>query len=366
VADQPTLAVYEARAAEWEAVRDSGLKGAMSWAVTLAGEDRPVLDVGCGPGWQLPAFGPGAIGLDAAGAFIARIGVNAPEALALRADLGALPLRAGSIGAAWANRSYVHVARRDLPLALWDLHRVLRVGAPVRLVLFDGDAELDGYPDDDFPGRRFSGWETEHLRDVVEGAGFTDVTVSTSHGSHVVDARRGFRLADTVGPAMDVLIVGLNPSPLTAERGIGFVRPGNRFWPAAIASGLVSRDRDPLHALRHHRIGMTNLAPRPTRAAAELTRREYREGGARLERLVRWLEPGVVCVVGITGWRAAIDSTASVGLQPVPFGGSQVFVMHNPSGLNAHATVESLTADFDEVRSIGRAARAGRQTAGDD
>lgn len=365
MADPPTLAVYEARAAEWEAVRDNGLTHAMSWAVTLRSEERPVLDLGCGPGWQLPAFGPGAIGLDAAEAFVRRIEANAPDALAVRADLGALPFRRSSIGAAWANRSYVHVARRDLPLALWDLHRVLRIGAPIRLVLFRGDAELDELDDDDFPGRRFSRWDAAHLRGVLEGAGFVDVGISTSTGAHVVGARRGFRLADTVGPGMDVLIVGLNPSPLTAERGIGFVRPGNRFWPAALAARLVSRDRDPLHALVHDRVGMTNLVGRPTRAAGELTRAEYRAGGERLERLVRWLQPGVVCVVGITGWRAAVDRAAVVGAQPEPFGGRPVVVMHNPSGLNAHATVESLTADFDEVRRIGRAARRHGQTADD-
>jgi TDG/mug DNA glycosylase family protein len=73
--------------------------------------------------------------------------------------------------------------------------------------------------------------------------------------------------------------------------------------------------------------------PRADQVAAE----EYREGGARVERLVRWLQPGALCVVGITGWRTAADKLAQVGVQPDSFGGRPVYVMPNTSGLNAHA-----------------------------
>lgn len=352
MADRPTVDVYEHRAGEWEAQRSSGFNDAAAFASTLGDGDRPVLDLGCGPGWQLPAFGPSPIGLDAATAFIRRLPDHAPGALGVQADLEHLPLRSGSIGALWANRSLVHIPRGSMPMALWDAHRVLRVGAPMRLTVFAGDQEFAEFPGDTFAGRRFSLWQPDHLRDVVENAGFEDVTLTSAGDRLVVDACRGVRLADTVGADMRVLLVGLNPSILSAERGVGFVRAGNRFWPAALAAELVSRDRDPLHALDHHRVGMTNLVARPTRGADELRADEYRSGGSRLERLVRWLQPRVVCVVGVTGWRVAVDRKAAIGLQREPFGGRPVVVMHNPSGLNAHATVASLTNAFREVMSI--------------
>jgi TDG/mug DNA glycosylase family protein len=100
---------------------------------------------------------------------------------------------------------------------------------------------------------------------------------------------RARTLPDFVGPELRVLMVGLNPSEYAADAGVGFARPGNRFWPAALAAGLVSRDRDPRHALRHHHVGMTDLVKRATPGAATLRRAEYRDGLARVGRLVAWL-----------------------------------------------------------------------------
>jgi TDG/mug DNA glycosylase family protein len=124
----------------------------------------------------------------------------------------------------------------------------------------------------------------------------------------------------------------------SADVGSGFARPGNRFWPAALAAGIVTRTHDPFHALRVDGIGMTDLVKRATPSAKELTRAEFALGAARLERLVRWLEPGAVCFVGLTGYRAALDRKAVAGWQDAPFAGRPAYVMPNPSGINAHAS----------------------------
>jgi double-stranded uracil-DNA glycosylase len=116
---------------------------------------------------------------------------------------------------------------------------------------------------------------------------------------------------------------------------VNFARPGNRFWPAMLAAGLVTIDRDPRHALVHYGIGMTDLVKRATVAAAEISPDEFVAGVARVERLCAWLQPGALCVVGLSGWRTALDRKAAVGWQPDPLGGVPVYVMPNTSGLNA-------------------------------
>jgi TDG/mug DNA glycosylase family protein len=141
---------------------------------------------------------------------------------------------------------------------------------------------------------------------------------------------------------MRLLFCGLNPSLYAADAGVGFARPGNRFWPAAIAAGIVTRDRDARHALRQHGVGMTDLVKRASVGAMELTRDEYRDGAARVERLVRRLQPGAVCFVGLAGWRAAIDRTAQAGVQPDGFAGAPAYVMPNTSGLNARVPLGEL------------------------
>jgi TDG/mug DNA glycosylase family protein len=146
-----------------------------------------------------------------------------------------------------------------------------------------------------------------------------------------------------------VLLVGLNPSPFAADAGVGFARPGNRFWPAALASGLVTRDRDPRHALLAHGVGMTDLVKRATARADEVTREEYRAGASRVEALVEWLLPGCVCFVGLSGYRIAVDRAAKTGWQERPFGGRPAYVMPNPSGINAHATPAVLVEHMREL-----------------
>ena len=135
---------------------------------------------------------------------------------------------------------------------------------------------------------------------------------------------------------MAVLVCGLNPSIHSAEAGVGFVTGSNRFWPGARAAGLVSADRDTFGALIHDGVGMTDLVKRATRRADELDRLEYQDGFARVERLVAWLRPRVVCFVGLSGWRVAVDSQAKAGLQNRDLAGRPVYVMPSTSGLNAH------------------------------
>jgi TDG/mug DNA glycosylase family protein len=143
---------------------------------------------------------------------------------------------------------------------------------------------------------------------------------------------------------MRMLVCGLNPSLYAADAGLGFARPGNRFWPAALAAGVVSVDRDPDHALRLHGVGMTDLVKRATVRADELSAAEYRAGFARVERLVTWLRPGVVCFVGLAGWRVAVDRRAEPGVQAITVGGAGVYVMPSTSGLNARSPLSLLTA----------------------
>lgn len=184
--------------------------------------------------------------------------------------------------------------------------------------------------------------DLDRLAAVVGGAGFTAASVVPDGAAAIVTAGRARTLPDTVGTGMRLLVCGLNPSLFAADRGAGYARPGNRFWPAALAAGLVRRDRDAFDALAACRIGMTDLVKRATTGAAELSAAEYRSGAARVERLVRWLRPDAVCVVGLAGWRAAVDPKAVPGPQPMAFGGRAAYVMPSTSGLNAHSSLDSL------------------------
>lgn len=186
------------------------------------------------------------------------------------------------------------------------------------------------------------------VEDLIVGAGFLPLDGQR--------AERRLSLPDTVGAGMRVLVCGLNPSVYAAERGVGFARGTNRFWPAVVAAGLVDRERDPLHALVAHGVGMTDLVKRATVASSELGRDEYAEGAARVERLARWLRPRVVAFVGLEGWRAAIDRTAVAGLQPAPFAGRPAYVLPSTSGLNAHVRLADLLEHFRRVATLADSA----------
>jgi len=160
-------------------------------------------------------------------------------------------------------------------------------------------------------------------------------------------------LPDVIGPNLDILFVGINPSLMSAARGHHFARPGNRFWPALHLAGLTPRrlapDED--RELLRYGMGVTNIVARPTRAAAELSAAELRQGAAALADLVAEYRPRVVAVLGITAWRTAFDRPkATLGCQPERVGGADTWVAPNPSGLNAHHQLPDLARSYAELR----------------
>jgi len=207
---------------------------------------------------------------------------------------------------------------------------------PARLAVLHRNTSVGGQ----VPVERPRTYGARRWADVLEGAGFDS------------DGTRLWTLADSVRPRMTILVCGLNPSPASADTGVGFARPGNRFWPAAIQAGLTTADRDPAELLRRG-VGMTDLVKRTTRRADELNPDEYVAGVARVERLVTWLEPGVICFVGLAGWRAAIDRNAVAGLQPSLFGGRPAYVMPSTSGLNASSQLPDLANHLTSASRLG-------------
>jgi double-stranded uracil-DNA glycosylase len=350
--ERDTVRVYEERAAEWRAARPPSLVDQARDLAAAADTGAVVADLGCGPGSYLPHLARPVVALDAAESMLRLARDEAPDAWPVRADLEALPFRRGSLGGAWARASYLHVRTERLPAALADLHHALTVGAPATLsvLAWEGGA----WPDDDFPGRWFAGWTADTFRDVLEGAGFDVQSLDTTDPWLSARVARARTLPDTVGAGMRLLVCGLNPSVRAADAGVGFVTPGNRFWPAALAAELVPADRDPRAALAAG-VGMTDLVKRATPRADELTRDEYRAGLARVERLVRWLEPGAVCFVGLAGWRAAVNRRAAPGEQPDGLGGRPAYVMPSTSGLNARIPVDELADHLRAALALGRA-----------
>lgn len=356
--DRETLAAYEAGAGAY-AARGAGPDVARTAALLGRAGDGPVLDLGCGTGAHLGALGAAAIGLDPSAAMLAEARAAHPGAPLVRGAAGALPVRPRSLAAAWASKSLQHVAAADMPLALADLHRALAVGAPLTLTAFAGDGvEVS---DDDLPGRRFTFWAPERLVDLVEGAGFVDVATEAEPTRPEgwaplrLTGTRGRTLPDTVAPEMRLLVSGLNPSLHAADAGVGYIGPGNRFWPALAAAGLLppGADRDPWRLLRDGHIGMTDVVKRATPRASDLTTDEYRAGVARLDRLCTLLEPEAVLLVGLAGWRAAADRRAVAGWQDRRLGPSPVYVMPSTSGLNAGTSLATLVAHL-QAASAGR------------
>jgi TDG/mug DNA glycosylase family protein len=340
--DRATVDVYEDKARDWARLRSAGsLDPVRAFAAAVPPSTPRRLDLACGPGWHTVALGEPVVATDAAVAMLELVAERAPGVPRVAHDLEALPFAAGSFGGVWAHKCLMHIAAERLPLALADLQRVLAVGGVMHARVSCDQLAPEG--NDPFGGRHFTYWEPEHLRRVVIGAGF-DVTSLTDDGDEWIDvaATRLRTLPDVVGGDMRLLCVGLNPSLYAADVGVGFARPGNRFWPAALAAGVVTRDRDPRHALEHHGVGFTDLVKRASVSAAELTRDELVAGVARVGALVAWLRPRVVCVLGVTGYRTAVDRGAQLGWQRISIGGAPTYVMPNPSGLNAHAQVPDL------------------------
>lgn len=363
--DRETVAVYDVRARTY-AERRTPLADARTRALVADAAAGPALDLGCGAGSHLGLLGPTAIGLDPSAAMLGEARAAHPDRPLVRAAAGRLPFRPRSLGAAWAHKCLQHVASFDLPIVLADLHRSLAVGAPLDLTVFAGDGVWTS--DDDLPGRRFTLWEPDALVALVEGAGFIDPAAGREGGKVIdgttwtrltVRATRGRTLPDTVALGMRLLVSGLNPSLHAADAGVGYIGPGNRFWPALAAAGLLPEgaDRDPWRLLSDGRIGMTDLAKRATPRAAELTTPEFRHGIGRLDRLCALLEPEAVLVVGLAGWRAAVDRKATAGWQDRHLGPSPVYVMPSTSGLNAGTSLADLVAHMEAAADPTRGGR---------
>ena len=160
-------------------------------------------------------------------------------------------------------------------------------------------------------------------------------------------------LGPIVGPGLTVLFVGINPSLRSQEAGHHFARPGNRFWPTLHAAGFTPRRLAPEEdgLLPSLGIGVTNIAGRATRAASELSADELRLGARALERVVAAHRPRLVAIVGITAYRTAFGRPrAAWGLQEETLGGRPVWILPNPSGLNAHYKPADFARLYREAR----------------
>jgi TDG/mug DNA glycosylase family protein len=169
---------------------------------------------------------------------------------------------------------------------------------------------------------------------------------------------QGATVDDLLAEPLRLLFVGINPGLWTAAVNAHFARPGNRFWPALYragitaalvdaSSGLPSEARTELAAAG---IGISNIVPIATARADELTAAEIRVGGEHLRQLVRDREPAVVAVLGVTAFRQAFGNRKiGIGRSEESFEGAELWVLPNPSGLNAHETVETLAAWYRQV-----------------
>lgn len=167
----------------------------------------------------------------------------------------------------------------------------------------------------------------------------------------------GATVPDLIGPDLRLLFVGINPGLWTAATQTHFAYPGNRFYPALLEAGIIERviDRgvgmsaeDRAYFLGRG-LGISNVAHRATAKASELSTDELRSGGEQLRRLVRHRQPAVVAIAGITAYRTAFhEPKAVMGEQPTDFEGVRLWVVPNPSGLNAHETIASLAVAYRE------------------
>ena len=186
------------------------------------------------------------------------------------------------------------------------------------------------------------------LADDNGGVGFTRAQLESFRNAEV---------PDLVGPGIRLLFVGINPGLWTAATQTPFAHPGNRFYPALAEAGIIPRlpsfsaglsaaDRQ---AFLNAGIGISNLVKRATVRADELSREELRAGAARLALDVARWQPAVVAIVGLTAYRTGFGhSKARAGKQPENLAGAQLWVVPNPSGLNAHDTISSLAAAYAE------------------
>jgi double-stranded uracil-DNA glycosylase len=172
-------------------------------------------------------------------------------------------------------------------------------------------------------------------------------------------AARGQTIPDLVAPGLHVLFAGINPSLYSAATGHHFARPGNRFWPALHQSGFTSRQLRPEEQplLLDSGLGITNVVARATARADELDADELRDGGRALVSLAGSLGVTWLAILGVTAYRTAFGLPRAVvgpqdaaDLRDVELGGARVWILPNPSGLNAHWSAAGLAAEFGRLR----------------
>jgi TDG/mug DNA glycosylase family protein len=167
-------------------------------------------------------------------------------------------------------------------------------------------------------------------------------------------------LPDFLAPGLDILSIGINPSLYSVERGFYFARPGNRFWPALNASGLVvppvAPSREAVELLFHsYRMGFTDLVKRATARAAELADADYRQGTRVLQDKLTRYAPAIAWFHGVSAYRLFLTHVGTpraklaVGLQPERVGSTRIFVTPNPSGANPSANPKQLVPLYREL-----------------
>jgi double-stranded uracil-DNA glycosylase len=170
--------------------------------------------------------------------------------------------------------------------------------------------------------------------------------------SQLIEAA-GKTVPDVIGHDLRVLFCGINPGLYTAAVGHHFARPGNRFWPALYQSGFTDHLLSPFaeRELLQLGLGITNVVPHATAAASELTRDHFKQGGAKLRAKVRRYRPRVLAVLGVGAYREAFARPkASIGEQDEQIADARVWVLPNPSGLNANYQLNDLVKLFKELR----------------
>jgi TDG/mug DNA glycosylase family protein len=181
-----------------------------------------------------------------------------------------------------------------------------------------------------------------------------------------LEAARGRPIPDVLAPNLDVVFVGINPGLWSGAVGHHFARPGNRFWKALHGAGFTERVLSPSDdaSLLERGIGVTNLVNRTTANAAELSDEELRDGARRLAERLEPLRPRFVAMLGIGAYRTGFGRPkAVIGMQDDRLAASRLWVLPNPSGLNAHYQLGALIERFGELREAARVARvAGRET----
>jgi len=171
-----------------------------------------------------------------------------------------------------------------------------------------------------------------------------------------LSAARGKKVPDLIAPGLKILFVGINPGLYSAAIGHHFGRPGNRFWPALFASGLTPRLFSPFEEtkLLKRGIGIVNIVDRATVGSAELDAEEFKEGAKRLNRKLLRFRPKLAAMLGIEPFKIAYGRPKpTLGPQDVTIGGTRLWLLPNPSGLNAHFQIPDLARLF---RALGRSA----------